>query len=57
LYLIVAGLTVGEDFANVVDWSLYLVDVPGFLPLYYQGSTDDLGGGQDIQEEGLIGLQ
>jgi hypothetical protein len=51
------GLTVGEDFANVVDWSLYLVDVPGFLPLYYQGSTDDLGGGQDIQEEGLIGLQ
>jgi hypothetical protein len=48
LYLIVAGLTVGEDFADVVDRSLYLVDMSGFLLLYYQGSADDLGGGHDI---------
>jgi hypothetical protein len=32
---------------------LYLVDVLGFLLLYYQGSADDLGGGHDIYEEGL----
>jgi hypothetical protein len=35
---------------------LYLVDVPGFLPLYYQGNTDDLGDGRDIQEESLSGF-
>jgi hypothetical protein len=57
LYLIVAGLTVREDFADVVDWSLYPVGMPEFLPLNYQGSTDDLGGGHNIQEEGLVGLQ
>jgi hypothetical protein len=43
LYLIVAGLIVGEDLADVVDWPLYHVDVPGLLPLHYQGSADDLG--------------
>jgi hypothetical protein len=57
LYLPVVGLVVGEDFADVVDWSLYLVDMPGLLPLHYQGSVDDLGGGRDIQEEGLTGLR
>jgi hypothetical protein len=57
LYLPVVGLVVGEDFADVVDWSLYLVDMPGLLPLHYQGSADDLGGGRDIQEEGLTGLR
>jgi hypothetical protein len=31
--------------------------MPVFLPLYYQGSTDYLGGGYDIQEEGLTGLR
>jgi hypothetical protein len=35
---------------------MYLVDVPGLLPLHYQGSADDLGGGRHIQEEGLTGL-
>jgi hypothetical protein len=57
LYLTIEGLVVGEDFFDVVDWSLYHVDMPVFLPLYYQGSTDYLGGGYDIQEEGLTGLQ
>jgi hypothetical protein len=56
LYLTVVGLTIREDFANVVDRSLYLIDMLGLLPLHYQGSADDLGGGRDIQEEGLTGL-
>jgi hypothetical protein len=53
----VAGLAVGEDFANVVDRSLYLVDMPGLILLHYQGSADDLGGGCNIHEEGLTGLR
>jgi hypothetical protein len=57
LYLIVVGLAVREDFADGVDQSLYLVDVLGFLPLYYQCNTDDLGDGCDIQEESLSGLR
>jgi hypothetical protein len=57
LYLTIAGLTVREDFADVVDWSLYRVDMLRLLPFHYQGNTDDLGGGCDIQEEGLTGLQ
>jgi hypothetical protein len=51
------GLRVREDFAEVVDRSLYFVDVPGPLPLHYQDSAHDLGGGHDIQEESLTGLQ
>jgi hypothetical protein len=39
LYLIVVGFAVGEDFADVVDWSLYFVDMLGFLPLHYQGGA------------------
>jgi hypothetical protein len=35
LYLIVAGLAIKEDFADVVDRSLYLVDMPRLLPLHY----------------------
>jgi hypothetical protein len=46
--MIVAGFIVREDFANVVDRSLYLVDMLGFLPLYHQGGGDDLGGCCDI---------
>jgi hypothetical protein len=57
LYLIVVGLTVKEYLADVIDWPLYLVDVPGLLPLHYLGSADDLGGCYDLQEEGLTGLQ
>jgi hypothetical protein len=48
LYLIVVCLTVGEDLADVVNWLMYLIDVPELLPLYYQGSADDLGGGHDV---------
>jgi hypothetical protein len=33
--LIVAGLTVREDFADVVDWPLYFIDVPRLLLLYH----------------------
>jgi hypothetical protein len=57
LYLIVAGLTIRENLANVIDLPLYLVDVDGFLPLHYQGGVDDLGGCRDIHEEGLTGLR
>jgi hypothetical protein len=48
LYLIIVGLVVGEDLADVVNWSLYLVDVPELLPLYYESSGDGFGGGHDI---------
>jgi hypothetical protein len=48
LYLIIAGLTVEEDLADVVNWSLYPIDVLGLLPLYYQSNADDLGGGHDV---------
>jgi hypothetical protein len=48
LYLIVAGLIVREDLADVVDRPFYLVDVSEFLPLHYQGSADDLGGWHNI---------
>jgi hypothetical protein len=33
--LIVIGLTVGEDFPEVVDRSMYLVDVPWLLPFHH----------------------
>jgi hypothetical protein len=46
--MIVVGLVVREDFAKVVNLLLYLVDVPGLLPLYYQGSANNLGVGRDI---------
>jgi hypothetical protein len=42
------SLAVEEDFANVIDWPLDLVDMPGFLPLHHLGSADDLGGYHDI---------
>jgi hypothetical protein len=29
------GLTVGEDFADVVDQSFYRVDVPWLLPFHH----------------------
>jgi hypothetical protein len=48
MYLIVAGFTVREDFADVVDNLLHLVDVLVLIPLYYQGGADDLGGGHDV---------
>jgi hypothetical protein len=48
MYLIVVGFTVGEDFAIVLDWSLYHVDVPGFLRIYHQDGTDNLGGCCDV---------
>jgi hypothetical protein len=48
LYLIIADLTVGEDFADVVNRLLYLVDVLRLLPLHHQGSADDLSGGCDV---------
>jgi hypothetical protein len=56
LYLIIVGLTIGEYVADVIDRPLYLVDVPGFLLLHYQGGVDDLGGCHDIQEEGITEL-
>jgi hypothetical protein len=33
--MIVAGLTVREDLANLVDRPLQLVDVSRFLPFHY----------------------
>jgi hypothetical protein len=57
LYLILVGLAVGGDLADVIDRPLYLVDVPELLSLHYQGNTNDLGGCHDIQEEGLAGLR
>jgi hypothetical protein len=33
--MIVAGLIVREDLANLVDWPLQLVDVSRFLPFHY----------------------
>jgi hypothetical protein len=56
LSLIVVGFTVGEDFADVVDHPLYLVDVSEFLLLHYQGRANDLGGHRYVEEEGLIWL-
>jgi hypothetical protein len=35
LHMIVAGLTVREDLANLVDQPLQLVDVSRFLPFHY----------------------
>jgi hypothetical protein len=35
VYLIVIGLVVGKDFADVVDQSLYLVDVPWLLLFHH----------------------
>jgi hypothetical protein len=55
LSLIKIGLTVGQNLDDVIDHPLHLVDVLGFLSLHYQGSTDDLGGCHDVQEEGLNG--
>jgi hypothetical protein len=49
--------TVGEDIADVVNRSLYFVDVPGLLPFHHQGGADDLSSGHDVQEEGLARLQ
>jgi hypothetical protein len=57
LYQTIVGLIVGEDFTDVVDRSMYLVDMFGLLSFHYQGSADDLGGGRGIQEEGLTGLR
>jgi hypothetical protein len=57
LYQIIAGFTVREDLADVIDRPLYLVDVPGFLRLHYHGGGDDLAGHHDIQEEGLARLR
>jgi hypothetical protein len=54
LYLIVAGLIIGEDHADVVHMPEDLVDVPRFLPLYYQGRADDLGGCGYVEEDGLV---
>jgi hypothetical protein len=56
LHLIVVSLTVGEDLADVVDQTLLLVDVPGFLPFHHQCRADDLGDCCHIQEEGLTEL-
>jgi hypothetical protein len=39
-----------DDLADVVDRQLYIVDMPGLLPLHYQGSADDLGGCHDIRK-------
>jgi hypothetical protein len=44
LHLILVGLAVREDLANVVDRPLYLVDVPRILMFYYQGHANNLGG-------------
>jgi hypothetical protein len=54
LHLIVAGLIVKEDLADVVDRPLHLVDVPEFLPFYNQGHTNDPGGCLYVEEEGLM---
>jgi hypothetical protein len=45
------------DFADVVDWPLYFVDVSGVLSFYHQGGANDLGGSRDIQKEGLARLR
>jgi hypothetical protein len=55
--LIVACFAIGEDFTDVVDRPLYLVDVLGLLPLYHQGGADDLGGCCEVEEEGLAWLR
>jgi hypothetical protein len=57
LYLIVVGLTVGEDLADIVDRHLYLVNVLGLFPFHYQGGADDLDSCRDIPEKGLTGLR
>jgi hypothetical protein len=49
------GLTVREDLADVIDQPLHLVDVPRFLSLHDQGSTDDLGGCRVVQERASPG--
>jgi hypothetical protein len=46
--MIRAGLTIREDFADVVNQLMYHVDVPGLPLLHYQGSTNDLGDGRDV---------
>jgi hypothetical protein len=52
----VLACDLGEDFANVVERPLHLIDVSGFLPLNHQGHANDLGGCYDIEEEGFAQL-
>jgi hypothetical protein len=56
LHLIVVGLAIREDLADVVDQPLHLVDMPGFLLLHYLGRAEDLGGSHYVEEEGLAQL-
>ena len=42
------GLRVGYYHADEVHWTLDLKGVSPFLPLYYQGSTDQLSGGRYV---------
>jgi hypothetical protein len=56
LHKIIVGFAVGEVFADVVDRSLHLVDVSGFLPLHHQGHPNNLGGCRDVEEEGFTQL-
>jgi hypothetical protein len=53
LHLIVVGFTVGQDFADLVDRPLYLVDVSGFLSFHYQGCADNLGCCHNVEKEGF----
>jgi hypothetical protein len=55
-HLIVAGFAVEKDFSDVVDWPLHLVDVSGFLTLYYRGHTNNLGGYHDVEEVFCLAL-
>jgi hypothetical protein len=53
LHLVVVDFTVGQDFADIVDRSLHLIDVSRFLPLHHLGRADDLGGCHNVEEEGF----
>jgi hypothetical protein len=46
------GFAIKEDFVDVVDQPLHLVDMSGFLPLYHEDHTNDQSCCHDIVEEG-----
>ena len=49
----IAGLRIGWDLANEVHGALYFKGVPLFFSLHYQGSTDHLCGGYDVEQKGF----
>ena len=49
----IAQLGLAEYFINEVDESLYLVDVAWLISFDDQGGADHMGGGRDVEEEGL----